>query len=175
MITQKPSSLLACFISERKRLVHYLTGRTGCAATAEDILQDAWLKLDRGAEREPVGNPLAYLQRMARNLAIDNARAHSRRRLDVMEIEELLAVADEAPNAEQKACDAQQLERLAQIVEELPARCRDVFLAARIEGTPHKQLAERFGVSVRTVELEVARALDHCSARLRQISGEARR
>jgi RNA polymerase sigma-70 factor (ECF subfamily) len=91
-----------------------------------------------------------------------------------MEIEELLAVADEAPNAEQKACDAQQLERLAQIVEELPARCRDVFLAARIEGTPHKQLAERFGVSVRTVELEVARALDHCSARLRQISGEAR-
>lgn len=175
MITQKPSSLLACFISERKRLVHYLTGRTGCAATAEDILQDAWLKLDRSESRGPVGNPLAYLQRMARNMAIDNARAHSRRRLDAVEVEALLAFPDEAPDAEQKVSDAQQLERLAQIVEELPARCRDLFLAARIEGTPHKQLAERFGVSVRTVELEVARALDHCSERLRQISGEARR
>lgn len=175
MITQKPSSLLACFISERKRLVHYLTGRTGCAATAEDILQDAWLKLDRSESRGPVGNPLAYLQRMARNLVIDNARAHSRRRLDAVEVEALLAFPDEAPDAEQKVSDAQQLERLAQIVEELPARCRDLFLAARIEGTPHKQLAERFGVSVRTVELEVARALDHCSERLRQISGEARR
>ncbi len=175
MITQKPSSLLACFISERKRLVHYLTGRTGCAATAEDILQDAWLKLDRSESRGPVGNPLAYLQRMARNLAIDNARAHARRRLDAVEVEALLAFPDEAPDAEQKVSDAQQLERLAQIVEELPARCRDLFLAARIEGTPHKQLAERFGVSVRTVELEVARALDHCSERLRQISGEARR
>ena len=175
MITQKPSSLLACFISERKRLVHYLTGRTGCAATAEDILQDAWLKLDRSESRGPVGNPLAYLQRMARNLAIDNARAHSRRRLDAVEVEALLAFPDEAPDAEQKVSDAQQLERLAQIFEELPARCRDLFLAARIEGTPHKQLAERFGVSVRTVELEVARALDHCSERLRQISGEARR
>lgn len=172
MITQKPSSLLACLITERKRLVRYLTGRTGCATTAEDILQEAWLKLDRNDYAEQVSNPLAYLQRMTCNLAIDNARADSRRRLEPMEVEALLAYADESPNAEQQVCDAQQLECLAMIVEELPPRCREIFLAARVEGTSHKQLAQRFGVSVRTVELDVRRALDHCSQRLRQLAGE---
>ncbi|WP_080965140.1 sigma factor [Stutzerimonas stutzeri] len=74
---RKYASLLTCFLAERKRLAKYLTNRTGCAATADDLLQDAWLKLHRIPEAEPVANPLAYLHRMATNLAIDNARAHA--------------------------------------------------------------------------------------------------
>jgi RNA polymerase sigma-70 factor (ECF subfamily) len=171
----KYSSLLACFIAERRSLATYLTGRTGCAATADDLLQDAWLKLSRAQSDEAVGNPLAYLRRMATNLAIDDARANARRLLDPMEIEVLLEIADEAPNAEQKTSDAQQLQRLVEVIEELPSRRRELFVAARIEGLAHKELAERFGVSVRTIELEIHRALDHCSQRLRQHAGESER
>lgn len=151
----KYSSLLACFIAERRSLAAYLTGRTGCAATADDLLQDAWLKLCRAQSDETVGNPLAYLRRMATNLAIDDARASARRLLDPIEIEVLLEIADEAPNAEQTASDAQQLQRLVEAIDELPNRRRALFVAARIEGVPHRTLAERFGVSVRTVELEI--------------------
>jgi RNA polymerase sigma factor (sigma-70 family) len=170
---QKYSSLLACFIAERKSLVHYLTGRTGCAATAEDLLQDAWLKLNRSAASETVVNPLAYLHRMAANLAIDDARANARRLLDPTEIEVLLDIADEAPGVEQQTEDLQALECLVEILDEMPLRRRELFLAARVEGQQHKQLAERFGVSVRTVELEVHRALDYCAERLRQMTGES--
>lgn len=174
-MSQKYSSLLACFIAERRSLAAYLTGRTGCAATADDLLQDAWLKLSRGPTNEAVSNPLAYLRRMATNLAIDDARSNARRLLDPMEIEVLLEVADEAPNAEQKTSDAQQLQRLVEVIDELPARRRELFLAARIEGLPHKELATRFGISVRTIELEIHRALDYCSARLREHAGEPTR
>ncbi|WP_447590580.1 RNA polymerase sigma factor [Aquipseudomonas campi] len=171
-MSQQYSSLLACFIAERQRLATYLAGRTGCAATAEDLLQEAWLKLNRTHTSETISNPLAYLRRMATNLAIDDARANARRLLDPMEIDTLLDIADEAPNAEQEASDSQQLEKLAEIIDELPARRRELFLAARVEGLPHKALAERFGVSVRTIELEVHRALDYCAQRLRQLAGE---
>lgn len=170
---QKYSSLLTCFIAERKSLVHYLTGRTGCAATADDLLQEAWLKLNRSQATEPVNNPMAYLHRMAANLAIDSARADARRLLDPVEIEALLDIADEAPGVEQQTADLQALERLEEILDEMPARRRELFLAARVEGQPHKQLAERFGISVRTVELEVHRALDYCAERLRQLTGES--
>jgi RNA polymerase sigma-70 factor (ECF subfamily) len=169
-MSQQYPSLLACFIAERRNLARYLTGRTGCSATAEDLLQDAWFKLNR-LSGEPVDNPLAYLRRMAANLAIDDARANARRLLDPVEIELLLEVPDEAPNAEQAISDRQQLQRLAEILEELPERRRELFLAARLEGQPHKALAQRFGVSLRTVELEVRRALDHCALRLRQQGG----
>lgn len=171
--SQEHASLLACFIAQRKRLAHYLTGRTGCAATADDLLQEAWLKLNRSQAGESVGNPLAYLHRMAANLAIDNARADARRLLDPMEIDMLLDIADEAPGVEQQTADLQALERLEEILKEMPARRRELFLAARVEGQPHKQLAERFGISVRTVELEVHRALDYCAARLRELTGES--
>lgn len=166
------SSLLTCFIAQRQSLAHYLTGRTGCAATADDLLQEAWLKLSRLQGDETIDNPSAYLQRMATNLAIDDARANARRLLDPMEIDMLLEVADEAPDAEQRTADRQELERLAEIIEEMPSRRRDLFIAARIEGQQHKDLAERFGVSVRTVDLELHRALDYCAARLRELKGE---
>ncbi len=167
-MSQQYPSLLACFIAERRNLARFLTGRTGCSATAEDLLQDAWFKLNRLQSGEPVDNPRAYLHRMAANLAIDDARANARRLLDPVEIELLLEVPDEAPNAEQTTSDQQQLQRLAEILEELPARRRELFLAARLEGQPHKVQAQRFGVSLRTVELEIRRALDHCALRLRQ-------
>ncbi|WP_374980603.1 RNA polymerase sigma factor [Pseudomonas solani] len=174
-MSPKYSSLLACFIAERKSLVHYLAGRTGCVATAEDLLQEAWLKLNRSQPDESIDNPQAYLHRMATNLAIDDARANARRLLDPVEIDALLDIADDAPGTEQQTSDLQQLDRLAEIVEEMPPRRRELFLAARVEGQPHKALAERFGVSVRTVELEVHRALDYCAERLRQLSGEPAR
>jgi RNA polymerase sigma factor (sigma-70 family) len=172
-MSQKYSSLLACFIAERKSLAHYLTGRTGCPATADDLLQEAWLKLNRSQPSESIGNPLAYLHRMATNLAIDDARANARRLLDPVEIDMLLDIVDEAPGVEQQTADLQALERLKDILEEMPARRRELFLAARVEGQRHKQLAERFGISVRTVELEVHRALDYCSERLQQLTGES--
>jgi RNA polymerase sigma-70 factor (ECF subfamily) len=170
---RKYASLLTCFLAERKSLAKYLTNRTGCAATADDLLQDAWLKLHRIPEAEPVANPLAYLHRMATNLAIDNARAHARRLLDPVEIELLLDVPDQAPPLDQQIEDAQILKQLQRVLEEMPKRRRDIFLAARIEGLPHRHLAERFGVSLRTVELEVHRALDQCTERLRKLTGES--
>lgn len=169
---QKSASLLACFIAERKSLARYLTGRTGCPAIADDLLQDAWLKLHRSNADETIANPQAYLRRMAANLAIDDARTNARRLLDPTEIEMLLDIPDEAPGVEQRAADFQALECLTEILEEMPARRRELFLAARVEGLPHKQLASRFGVSLRTVELEIHRALDHCMSRLQQLTGD---
>ncbi|MET1078381.1 MAG: RNA polymerase sigma factor [Pseudomonas sp.] len=170
---QKYSSLLACFIAERRSLALFLTGRTGCAATADDLLQEAWLKLNRSEAGGPINNPLAYLHRMAANLAVDQARADARRLLDPVEIELLLAIADEAPGVEQQMADRQALERLSAILDEMPTRRRELFLAARVEGHAHKQLAQRFGISLRTVQLEVHRALDYCTLRMGQITGES--
>ncbi|MBB4865721.1 RNA polymerase sigma-70 factor (ECF subfamily) [Pseudomonas nitritireducens] len=161
-------------MAERKTLARYLTGRTGCADTAEDLLQEAWLKLNRAQASDAVANPAAYLRRMAANLAIDDSRANSRRLLDATEIDALLDVPDEAPGVEQQVADRQALERLTEILKELPVRRRELFLAARVEGLPHKQLASHFGVSLRTVELEIQRALDYCLARLQQMTGEQR-
>ncbi len=49
---------------------------------------------------------------------------------------------------------------------EMPLQRRAIFTAALIDDLPYRTIAARFGVSVRQVEREVRRALDHAEARL---------
>jgi RNA polymerase sigma-70 factor (ECF subfamily) len=59
---------------------------------------------------------------------------------------------------------------LVRALDELPPRCRAIFIAARLDEVPHKALAERYGISMRTVERELKRAMEHCGERLGRIS-----
>jgi RNA polymerase sigma-70 factor (ECF subfamily) len=51
---------------------------------------------------------------------------------------------------------------------EMPERRRAIFMAALIEDLPYRAIAERFGVSVRLIEREVSRALDHAGGQLKK-------
>lgn len=166
------SSLLSCFIAERQTLAHYLTGRTGCSATADDLLQDAWLRLSRLQVGETIGNPSAYLRRLATNLAIDDARANARQPFEPVAEDLLLTIVDEAPGTEERAADRQELERLIGMLGAMPHRRRKLLIAARVEGLRHREIAERFAISVRTVDTELNRAREYCAACLEQLRGE---
>jgi RNA polymerase sigma-70 factor (ECF subfamily) len=49
---------------------------------------------------------------------------------------------------------------------ELPARRRDVFIAAHLDHLPHREIATRFGINVRTVDFDLQHAMEHLSRRL---------
>ena len=148
-----------------------LARRFGSADFASEVLHEAWLRLDRAnpdAAVAAVHNPKAYLYRIALNVATDQRRteqswlgkadieAHYRRSYDEL---------DPARVAEARF----QIEALANAINELPARRRAVFIAARLEHLPHKNIAERLGVTVRVVDRELKAALDHFS---RLLNGE---
>lgn len=74
----EPSSRLADFQHERKRLVRFAYRMLGSFSEAEDVVQDAWLKweqVDGG-----IDSPAAYLTRIVTRLCLDRLKsAHSRR------------------------------------------------------------------------------------------------
>ncbi|MEM8761416.1 MAG: sigma factor-like helix-turn-helix DNA-binding protein, partial [Pseudomonadota bacterium] len=78
----------------------------------------------------------------------------------------LLDVADESPTAERSVIARDEMRVVTAAILELPRRRRDIFIAARLTGERYASIAVRYGITTRTVENEVRRALDHCAARL---------
>lgn len=152
------------FLCEMAWLKRRLRYRTGSAELAEDLLHDVWVRLTVRSST-PLAAPRAYLTRIADNLAVDEARRHARR-LCPAEADALLDVADESPTAERSVIARDEMRVVTAAILELPRRRRDIFIAARLSGERYASIAARYGVTTRTVENEVRRALDHCAARL---------
>jgi RNA polymerase sigma-70 factor (ECF subfamily) len=150
---------LSDFYRENERwLARSLKRRFG-HQDGEDLFQDTWLRLASAASLAEIRHPKAFLLRIATNLA-----SNRRRRRELA----LRAEAGAASSGDRM--DADQAERLmlVQIVLSLPEPLRDVFLLSRIDGLTNAQIADRLGISLKTVEWRMTRALAHCAAQLRR-------
>ena len=142
-----------------------LARRLGSTELAVEALQDTWLRLQRTGHPDMLQRPDAYLYRVALNVAADRRDAE-RRRLALSEIELLRHIDDDELDPERIVASRSEIATLAAAIDELPSRCRAIFVAARLEQMPHKVIASRHGISTRMVERELKRALEHCSRRL---------
>src|SRR3546814_16564389 len=68
-------------------------------------------------------------------------------------------VASELPGLEQQWQARRSLQTLEAAVEQLPDKCRTVFLLSRIEGLSNAEVAQRCGISVKMVEKHQAQAI----------------
>ena len=162
-------------------LMARLTRRLGSPDLAAEALHETWLRLERPGNISDVANPESYLYRAAINTAA-NLRNAGARHLGSGEISALLEIPDEAPGAERIAMARAEIGALEQALAELPARQRAVFCEVMFQSTPYPVLAERYGVSTRTIYKDVEQALEHCARRLgkksffkmerRQLSGK---
>jgi RNA polymerase sigma-70 factor (ECF subfamily) len=141
--------------------------RLGSADLAHEALHEAFLRLDRVVESEPLRSPKAYLLRIVINVARDSRRAR-RHRLSASEVDALLDVVDEAPDPARVIEARSEIEALKRALMELSARQRQIFLAAVVEEVPHRDIAKRLGIHVRTVQLDLTHALKHCAVRLKR-------
>ena len=148
-----------------------LTRHLGSADRAEDALHDTWLRLERGGELAHVHSPDTYLLRTAINIARDRLRSENRR-VTTSDAKVLLGIVDQAPDAARSVEDRSDLRLLMVVMAELPARQKAILLAARLDGLGRREIARRFGVSVRFVHRELQAAQDYCAGRLEEITAE---
>ncbi|RTL72991.1 MAG: RNA polymerase sigma factor [Hyphomicrobiales bacterium] len=155
------AALRDLLVSNYEMLSQRLTRRLGSADVAHDALHETFLRLQQGAEIADVRSPTRYLLRIALNIAADRRRSEARV-LTAREVDTLLEIPDETPDQERVASARSELEALARAMATLPERQRTIFNAALIDNVPRREIARRFGVSVRTVDLEIQRALEQC-------------
>jgi RNA polymerase sigma-70 factor (ECF subfamily) len=125
---------------------------------ADDLIQEAFLRLQVYRRERHVREPEAFLVRTVRNLSVDALRRKTQRGVHVAVESERLHLVDPHPLPDEVLATQQRLQRLRAGLAALPPRTREVVLLQRIEGFSYGQIAARLGVSVSAVEKHIAKA-----------------
>ena len=143
-----------------RRLRRVLLRRGRTHAEAEDLIQDAFLKMQEYCARGgQVHQPEGFLMRTVLRLAA-NARRDAHRELYVdQRTEDLTLVIDAAPTPDEVLAGDQCLERMRVALDAVSQRTRDIFFMQRLDGLSYAQIAQRVGVSISAVEKHMASAL----------------
>lgn len=152
------------FCSYRTELVGYLRRKYRReSACAEDIAQDAFLRLQRLDSLKGIDNPRAHLYKTASNLAIDHQRREQSRQRYREIVEQESDTDQSSPHSPQRHMQAErQVEALQQAINQLPDKCRRAFVLHRIHGNSYSDIAAELDVSVSSVEKYIIKALRAC-------------
>lgn len=139
---------------------------------SEELVQDVFFKLWTKREQLAEIDALkTYLYRAARNTALNHLR-----RLKLEQAHEEREAAKGEPATTDATDDSATTGELADAVraaiDRLPARCREIFLMSRDGGLTYVEIAAELGISVKTVETQMGRALKSLRLSLRQFRSE---
>jgi len=156
------------FARYREPLLRYLRGLLARRADAEDVLQETYARLlgVDTLDRTPT-RARAYVFKIATNLVNDRFRGRVEHSVADVAADSALFGAEESP--EGIVDFAQGLEIVRRTLLDLKPRCRQVFLLRAAEDLSYEAIADRLGISKRTVEREMKHALDVCQKRLRRV------
>ncbi|WP_430390229.1 sigma-70 family RNA polymerase sigma factor [Dyella sp. 20L07] len=148
----------------------WLARRMGHSADAADLAHDTFVKVIRSRHVDAVRQPRDFLTVVARGLMVDLFR---RRALEKAYLDALAVRSDVyAPSPDESAAALEALIALDAMLAGMGRNVRRAFLWSQCDGLTYAQIAQRLGVSLRTVHTYMARAMEQCCrARLAQ-SGE---
>jgi RNA polymerase sigma-70 factor (ECF subfamily) len=134
-------------------------------ASAEEIAQDVMLELWRRRESLDVTESVrGYLLQATRNRSL-NALRH--RAIERRSEPQLADGISRLPSTDASVREREIEVAIQAAIGELPDRCRQVFELSRIDGLKYAEIAARLGISVKTVEVQMGKALRVMRDRLR--------
>lgn len=161
----------ALFVEHQARLVRTAFKVLDNLPWAQDVVQNTYLKLNGGGAAYEAREPVAYLFRMVRNLAID---AHRRAALEAgFLVDEELGdgVAACAGTPESLLASRQQLHIVIDALSTLPERTRSAFELHRLNGLTQREIGTQLGVSITLVNFMIRDATAHCAKALHGTPG----
>lgn len=162
----KPT-LRQVFETEESPLLRFAFGLVGRRECAEDLVQDAFLKLH--AHWDGVENPRAWLFKTVRNLALNHIRDHKRE----TSIETSDEIKSQSPEPDQSLGRLEAIGTLQLLISELDPADRQLISLKYHENLKYDQISQRTGLSVGNVGYKLHHALKNLADSLRHLGIES--
>jgi RNA polymerase sigma factor (sigma-70 family) len=160
----RQTPVTAAFLESAAFLKKFLGRFLPVQQDIEDVAQEAYLRAYVAEQRQSIEQPKAFLFRVAKNLALTRLSRKCRRITDYIEEAGKSVVVDTSPASDEEL-EAQQCFGLyCEAVAALPEKCRQVFLLRKVHGLSHREIAERLGLSISSVEKYLREGILACQA-----------
>ena len=141
------------------RKAHGIVVRKGVPTDeADELVQEAFLKLERYERENEVRSREAFVVTAAVNMAIDRSRRASLKSNVSMDRVDFDSMAGDEVTQDEAMVSRARLAHLEAGIAALPQRTQRLLLARRLDGLGFKEIAAQEGLSVSAVEKQVARA-----------------
>ncbi|MFT4075746.1 MAG: sigma-70 family RNA polymerase sigma factor [Asticcacaulis sp.] len=148
----------------RGPLMAFFSRRQVRSTDAEDMIQEVFLRLIATAANEPEHSG-AYIFQIASNLLKDRYRREHRQHRTAPALEVHTTAFEElTPLRFHEARET--LAHITRHLAELPEMTRNLFVLFRLEGIPQAELAETYGISVRSVQKHILKAMQFLLLRI---------
>ncbi|MDR7030776.1 sigma-70 family RNA polymerase sigma factor [Rhizobium rosettiformans] len=170
-MSERTSNQIAVFLEHRPALVKHAAQLLGSRDQAEDVVQDAFLRLKSVDANEYAPQQiLSYLYSIVRNLALDQLK---RRKVETRgrELDPPFWILPQNPGSpEESVLLADQARVASETLDALPPETRRAIELYRIEGWTLEAIASELNISIATTHrmirsgmVKIALSLDHAS------------
>lgn len=167
-------TFIKLFAESRQGLLQYIRRFVRSSETAKEIVQEAFLRTYR--DRESIVTPRAFLFSTARNLAANEIRHRRAVERDTLaSSDEELPIDAEYESPESGLLRDERHRLIQQAIDRLPPQCRAAFTLRVFHECSYKEVADRLGISVKTVEKHISRGIRETNQYLKAQYGATRR
>jgi RNA polymerase sigma-70 factor (ECF subfamily) len=164
-------SITASFLSARAGLKQYLLRYLVRRQDVEDIVQETFLRAYESEKSQTIRSPRSFLFKVAKNLALNELDRKSAQLMSYVADMEALPLVDRQPSVEDDVEQQQKLAACTVVIASLSKQCQRALVMRKVFGFSHKEIARRMGISVRTVEKHLAKALQRCQESVQAAEG----
>jgi len=123
---------------------------------AEDIVQEVFYELFRKKDNVKIQSLIGYLKRSVYNRSLNRIKSTR----EIFDSDELnTELRDNSANSQETMEYKELSDHLNEVIDQLPEKCRLVFVLNRFEELSYKEVAQRLDISVKTVENQMSKAL----------------
>lgn len=158
-------TFIRLFADSRQALHRYIRRFVRSSETAKEIVQEAFLRTYR--ERESVTTLRAFLFSTARNLAANEFRHQRTVERDTVASFDESRVAAECESPESGLLRDERNQLVQEAINRLTPQCRAAFTLRVFHEYSYKEVADHLGISVKTVEKHISRAMRETNSYLR--------
>ena len=124
-----------------------------------DLRQDVYVRVFEAAAKQIPETAKPFVLTTARNLLIDRVRRERVIPIETMADLEVLGAASTEISADRALIARDALAKLQAALDKLPPQCRQAILLRKVDGLSRREIAERMGVTERTVNRHIAEGM----------------